>query len=127
LPRFGVRRKWPEGVIPIGNAAAAIEPVGGEGIGLALRSAEMAAEVIGDALADKPPVAQMQRTLAAEFRKLWKTRSVLWRAVGMVVSRPVWCEMAVRMMNVTRVAERVVALGKTDAACPPEAPTKMIG
>ena len=43
LPRFGVSDNWPENIIPIGNAAAAIEPIGGEGMGLALRSAELAA------------------------------------------------------------------------------------
>src|SRR5206468_1372117 len=43
LPRFAVMRDWPDNVIPIGNAAAAIEPVGGEGMGLAMRSAELAA------------------------------------------------------------------------------------
>src|SRR5258706_6289980 len=28
LPRFAVRECWPEGVIPVGNAAAALEPIG---------------------------------------------------------------------------------------------------
>src|SRR5690606_38504066 len=44
LPRFGVRRAWPDGVIPIGNAAAALEPIGGEGMGLAIASALLAAQ-----------------------------------------------------------------------------------
>jgi 2-polyprenyl-6-methoxyphenol hydroxylase-like FAD-dependent oxidoreductase len=39
LPRFAIQRRWPEGVIPLGNAAAALEPIGGEGMGLAMRSA----------------------------------------------------------------------------------------
>ncbi len=46
LPRFGVARRWPAGVIPLGNAAAAIEPIGGEGMGLALKSGLMAARMI---------------------------------------------------------------------------------
>ena len=33
-------------VVPVGNAAAALEPIGGEGMGLALRSAELAAEAL---------------------------------------------------------------------------------
>ena len=36
LPRFPVADHWPPRVIPLGNAAAALEPIGGEGMGLAL-------------------------------------------------------------------------------------------
>ena len=42
LPRFAVTNHWPSHVIPIGNAAASIEPIGGEGMGLAMASAEIA-------------------------------------------------------------------------------------
>lgn len=66
LPRFGVRGNWPAGVIPLGNAAAAIEPIGGEGMGLALRSAELAA----DALVDGSVAA-----LGERFAQLWRARS----------------------------------------------------
>jgi flavin-dependent dehydrogenase len=119
LPRFGVARKWPLGVIPIGNAAAAIEPIGGEGMGLAMKSAEMAAELIARAMADKPPVAQIQWKLQTEFRRLWRTRRGVWRGVGMIVSRPMWCETAVRVMSVTRVAEVVTTWGKGGGQLPP--------
>ena len=51
LPRFAPRRDWPRGVVPVGNAAGAIEPIGGEGMGLALRSAELAAGAIINAYA----------------------------------------------------------------------------
>src|SRR5690606_19674370 len=44
LPRHRVRSHWPAGIIPLGNAAAALDPIGGEGMGLALRSAEMAVQ-----------------------------------------------------------------------------------
>src|SRR5690606_10183436 len=64
LPRFSVRSRWPQNVIPIGNAAAAIEPIGGEGMGLALRSAELAA---GRLLAGGCCTEQ----LGGEFRRLW--------------------------------------------------------
>ena len=52
LPRFAVRRDFPTRVIPIGNAAAALEPIGGEGMGLALRSAELACELLDSAHAE---------------------------------------------------------------------------
>src|SRR5439155_8761245 len=47
LPRFAVARQWPPGIIPIGNAAAALEPIGGEGMGRAMRSAERGAPQLG--------------------------------------------------------------------------------
>jgi flavin-dependent dehydrogenase len=67
-------------VIPIGNAAAALEPVGGEGMGLALRSAELAANALiaGDdrAIQDLP----------REFKKLWQIRRTVCRGIAMMFS-----------------------------------------
>jgi menaquinone-9 beta-reductase len=73
LARFAVRKTWPPGTIPIGNAAASIEPVGGEGIGLALHSAELASNAIVDAL--KSDCAVDISGLRNQFEKLWQTRS----------------------------------------------------
>jgi len=108
LPRFGVRSNWPQGVIPIGNAAAALEPIGGEGMGLALHSAELAAEAISTQ-SDLPLI---QKKLQRDFIELWRWRNLLWRSVAMMVSRPMLCELAVDVMNVTNVGERLVALAK---------------
>jgi menaquinone-9 beta-reductase len=108
LPRFSVKRDWPAGVIPIGNAAAALEPIGGEGIGLALRSAEMAAE----ALSSNSDLLLVQKKLQRQFTQLWRWRSLIWRGVAMMVSRRVFCELAVDVMNVTNVGERLVHLAK---------------
>ena len=115
LPRFGVSSDWPSGVIPIGNAAAALEPIGGEGMGLALRSAEMAAEAILTEL----PLRAVQRKLQKQFAALWRWRSLLWRAVAMMVSRPVLCEMMVDVMNVTNAGQWIVQRAKAtnEAAC----------
>jgi 2-polyprenyl-6-methoxyphenol hydroxylase-like FAD-dependent oxidoreductase len=83
LPRFGVARFWPRGIIPIGNAAAALEPIGGEGMGLALRSAEIVAEEL---------LARGRNydgaKLRARMRKLWDRRRAACRAGGMLLSRP---------------------------------------
>jgi flavin-dependent dehydrogenase len=68
------------GVIPLGNAAAALEPIGGEGMGLALRSAELAA----NALADGGSVENLRRA----FDHLWHARRLAARAAAWVVSRP---------------------------------------
>jgi len=110
LPRFGVRSNWPSGVIPIGNAAAALEPIGGEGMGLALRSAELAAEAISTQ-SDLPLI---QQKLQRVFLELWRWRRTLWRAMAMLISRPILCELAVDVMNVTNVGERLVALAKAN-------------
>lgn len=79
LPRFGVRNHWPSDVIPAGNAAAAIEPIGGEGMGLALRSAEIAAsEIMGTA----------GRAIIGQYRQLWVLRRPACRAAAVLVCRP---------------------------------------
>jgi flavin-dependent dehydrogenase len=80
LPRFGVGRDWPLKVIPLGNAAAALEPIGGEGMGLAMRSAELAAEALnsgGDT-----------RRLRGRFNELWRRRRAACRGLAQLLSRP---------------------------------------
>lgn len=85
LPRFGVRGNWPSGVIPVGNAAAALEPIGGEGMGLALYSGEMAAEAIDAALSGG---AAIQEKLRAQFARLWRGRRIFCRAMALALSSP---------------------------------------
>jgi menaquinone-9 beta-reductase len=78
LPRFRVRFAWPKNVIPVGNAAAAIEPIGGEGMGLAMRSAELAAEAVDRGWsADR---------LTASYRRLWRVRRATCRAAAVALS-----------------------------------------
>jgi flavin-dependent dehydrogenase len=78
LPRFAMHRSWPRFIIPVGNATAAIEPIGGEGMGLAMRSAELAAEaILNDADLG---------SLRFAFQRLWGARSVACRAAAMAIS-----------------------------------------
>jgi len=94
LPRFDVANAWPRRVIPIGNAAAALEPIGGEGMGLAMRSAELAAEAL-DAAAQgnrEPDVEALRRS----YNALWKTRSRACRVTGWAISSPTVAELAVQ-------------------------------
>jgi 2-polyprenyl-6-methoxyphenol hydroxylase-like FAD-dependent oxidoreductase len=86
LPRFAVARHWPDRVIPLGNAAAALEPIGGEGMGLALRSAELAAEFLLESARTNTPVPV--RRLRADFARLWRTRRVACRALARLLSAP---------------------------------------
>lgn len=81
LPRFAVSRAWPEGIIPLGNSAAALEPVGGEGMGLAMRSAELAVEAIAGGSVHR---------LATHFDKLWRARSFSCRAIAKLLSSSTW-------------------------------------
>jgi 2-polyprenyl-6-methoxyphenol hydroxylase-like FAD-dependent oxidoreductase len=99
LPRFGVNRDWKQNIIPLGNAAAAIEPVGGEGMGLAMRSAEIAANEIVCAFAQNRDinVSRLQR----EFRSLWTMRSIACRAGGKILSSPTLSRLAVALAGST--------------------------
>jgi flavin-dependent dehydrogenase len=87
LPRFPVTRAWPERVIPLGNSAAALEPIGGEGMGLAMRSAELAAEALDCAERTKSPLSV--RRLQAQFTRLWRTRRLACRTLARLLSNPV--------------------------------------
>jgi 2-polyprenyl-6-methoxyphenol hydroxylase-like FAD-dependent oxidoreductase len=84
LPRFGVRRDWPSGVVAVGNAAAALEPIGGEGMGLALRSAELAVEYLVRAWRDNMELDRAGLLMA--YHRLWRTRRAACRAAAKVVS-----------------------------------------
>jgi flavin-dependent dehydrogenase len=92
LPRFAVNEQWPVNVVPIGNAVAALEPIGGEGMGLAMRAAELAAHSIGVAL--RGGVLDV-RGLQAEFKRLWRLRRTSCRAIAMAMSRPAIAELAI--------------------------------
>jgi 2-polyprenyl-6-methoxyphenol hydroxylase-like FAD-dependent oxidoreductase len=96
LPRHAVERKWPDHVIPLGNAAAAVEPVGGEGIGLAMRSAELAAEEIIRAARDHDEV-NVSR-LRRAFEQLWQPRRATCRALALALSSPALARWAVPMI-----------------------------
>ena len=86
LPRFPVSRDWPRGVIPLGNAAAALEPIGGEGMGLALRSAELAAEAL--IAAERSGTLVDVAALRRSFDRLWRTRRFACRAAALAASSP---------------------------------------
>ena len=80
VPRFPLRRDWPQGVVPIGNAASAIEPIGGEGMGLAMRSAEL----VAGALASGPDGGKLRPRLTA----IWRRRGLICRAGALAASSP---------------------------------------
>ena len=93
LPRFAVAPHWPRRVIPIGNAAAALEPIGGEGMGLAMRSAELAVEALTDSAVFQPAA------LARAYARLWNVRRAGCRAAARVVSSPMFASMAAEVLG----------------------------
>lgn len=71
LPRHQWRPRWPEHCTPVGNAASAIEPIGGEGMGLALRSAELATDAVAAAIDGE---LRPRSRLAGDYRRLFNRR-----------------------------------------------------
>jgi flavin-dependent dehydrogenase len=94
LPRFGVQATWPQGVVLIGNAAAALEPIGGEGMGLAMRSAEIAAAAVDAAWRSGAPVGS---ELPGRFHRLWDRRRFFCRALAMAMSQPTAARLTVML------------------------------
>jgi menaquinone-9 beta-reductase len=113
LPRFTVQSRWVDGTLPIGNAAAALEPIGGEGMGLAMRSAEIGAEAIDAALRERRAV-DVER-LRSQFRRLWRWRSIVCRVGGMIASHPRLAGWAISVLSLDeRLGRTLVGLtGKT--------------
>jgi flavin-dependent dehydrogenase len=113
LPRFGVAQRWPDNIVPIGNAAAALEPIGGEGMGLALRSAELAATACAEAEGSAPP----PHHLPAALRRLWLARRLTCRLAGRVMSIPLLAEAAVLLATHNEHATRQALhwMGKNSA------------
>ena len=92
LPRFAVSESWPPGVIPLGNAAAALEPIGGEGMGLALRSAELAVEALLDGAASLD-------ALRDSFKTLWRMRRPACRLAAMMLSSPTLARPTIELLS----------------------------
>ncbi|MFT3787591.1 MAG: NAD(P)/FAD-dependent oxidoreductase [Tepidisphaeraceae bacterium] len=110
LPRFAVRREWPANVIPIGNAAAALEPVGGEGMGLAMRSAELAADAIHRAIRSERDLDV--KSLRHSFNALWRRRRAACRATALLLMNdtlgPPALALAGEVSSLSRVGMRLI-------------------
>jgi menaquinone-9 beta-reductase len=114
LPRFDVNSSWPRNIIPIGNAAAAIEPIGGEGMGLAVRSAELAAWAL-DA-AERRLDRSLLDQLPQVFRRLWRRRALACRLAGLAASSPTIAEAVATLLAHNHPLQRAVMslAGKRD-------------
>ena len=111
---------WPDRVVPVGNAACAIEPIGGEGMGLALRSAQLAADALADAI--ERNAALDVHSLRRTYTRLWRTRALACRAAAWWVSKPPLCSIAVDVMRASSASHLVLgALGKRGTFTEPAA------
>jgi 2-polyprenyl-6-methoxyphenol hydroxylase-like FAD-dependent oxidoreductase len=116
LPRCSVRNNWPERVVPVGNAAAALEPIGGEGMGLALRSAELAVEAIERATRTNTPLDIA--ALLRNYRRLWRWRSITCRLGAVLASRPTLSRAVVALLSAdSRLSDGLLALTGKRASC----------
>jgi 2-polyprenyl-6-methoxyphenol hydroxylase-like FAD-dependent oxidoreductase len=113
LPRFAVRNNWPPGVIPVGNSAAALEPIGGEGMGLALCSAEIVAEELSRSDSSCSLPTRLQR----RYRSQWRIRQIACRSAAWIVSCPTLANLLLPLLGTTPgLAGAVLQLvGKTRA------------
>ncbi len=68
----------------IGNAAAAVDPIGGEGIGLALWSAA----TLAHRLSTLPDLPATQHSLAGAYRRRLRTRLPACRVAAALLTRP---------------------------------------
>ncbi|HWE02660.1 MAG TPA: FAD-dependent oxidoreductase [Tepidisphaeraceae bacterium] len=117
LPRFAVRRDFPTRVIPVGNAAAALEPIGGEGMGLALRSAELACASL--VVNHGHWSDGHSHELLNDYDHLWRARRLGCRAAAMVVSSSKAMNVAVNLLGATdHLARGVFGLMGKHAAHP---------
>lgn len=113
LPREKLPVKLPEGLIPVGNAASSIEPVGGEGMGMALASGEAAAHTILKAFGTGQLI--KSDDLAGVYQSLWKRRGQACRLAAMSLSSngiapwAVWASQRVRPLR----AWAMTAMGKS--------------
>jgi menaquinone-9 beta-reductase len=72
----------------IGNAAAAVEPVGGEGIGLALWSGALAANLLTAGRFDDRSFERVQAELGRDYRRRLSTRRWACRTAAAALVRP---------------------------------------
>ena len=88
----------------IGNAAAAVDPVGGEGIGLALWSAATLAGLLAEAEPDGDALRHVQRQFGRLYRARLRTRLPACRLAAETLMRP-------RLAGAVRPALELGAIG----------------
>jgi 2-polyprenyl-6-methoxyphenol hydroxylase-like FAD-dependent oxidoreductase len=102
LPRFPVQNHWLPNIFPVGNSAAALEPIGGEGMGLALRSAELLVEAM-----DESDI----HSVYDRYCELWRVRRPSCRLAAQIALRPGLADLLLpQVARIPAVASRILSL-----------------
>src|SRR6185295_3296844 len=72
----------------IGNAAGAVDPIGGEGIGLALWSGTLLGSLLATSKLDAPSLAACERRLRRAYRARLRVRAMACRGSAELLMRP---------------------------------------
>jgi geranylgeranyl reductase family protein len=98
------------GMLLVGDAAGAVNPFNGEGIAYAIESAEIAAELVTDALVrDRPGIAHMYPTLLRErYGKYFHIGTNFVRAIGHPAVMRAFTEYGIPRERLMRFALRVM-------------------
>jgi flavin-dependent dehydrogenase len=87
------------GVLLAGDAAGLIAPLAGDGMGMALRGGQLAAEHAALFLAGRLPAAALGPRYARAWRREFATRLALGRALQAILLRPGWLGPGLRLLN----------------------------
>lgn len=87
--------------VRVGNAAGAVDPVGGEGIGLALWSGDLAGRLLTpETIKDADAMGRVRREFGAAYRARLRLRRPACRVASEVLSRPVLTALARPLLGV---------------------------
>jgi len=88
-----------DGVFLLGDAAGFLDPVTGQGLELALRSARLLAHILGCMLDGEIDQDRAGLAYAAQHRRLWRHRHALTRVVLWLMASPRRTQRAIRSLN----------------------------
>jgi len=89
IPRSGYRRPGHARSFRVGNAVAAVDPIGGEGIGLALWSGRLVGRLLArDGVHNSAAFVRAQREVARAYRARLRTRLPACRVAAWALARP---------------------------------------
>ena len=97
--RFGARRAAGGGVLFVGDAAGTIDPFSGEGMGNALRSAEIALPFVLAAVERAGLTSAIARGYRNEWRKAFAGVTRRVRLLGLVLERPALASTALAVLS----------------------------
>jgi flavin-dependent dehydrogenase len=98
VSQVSLARKSPveQDICMIGDTAGMIAPLCGDGMAMALRSAELAVPPVADFLAGSASSAQLRECYTSAWNEAFGMRLRLGRGIHRAALRPGWAAMAVR-------------------------------